>query len=280
MAKYTIELRNVCDLCSMEEVEKWFKSYEETDYLTPEELNVISTRGTWSKNRLASKIVRHYYMNEIGYETPALFRDRVKIAMEEIMEEYLPLIYSASIKYDPLVNVDFVETFHQSGSGETAMNGKTGNTSTTTATGESNTSTESTNNSESNSTTTSSSSGLQVNSDTPQGQISKTAILGGSYASSTSANESEGTGTDKGTSKTTSTVSGNSTSENESKTTDSGTSENATTKSEITDYERRTKGNSGVTASAQKMIEQYRDNIRAIDREIIDRLREHFMGIY
>ena len=29
----------------------------------------------------------------------------------EIMEKKLPLIYSASIEYDPLVNVDYSETF-------------------------------------------------------------------------------------------------------------------------------------------------------------------------
>ena len=144
------------------------------------------------------------------------------------MEDKLPLLYSACIKYDPLVNVDFTETY----AGE--------NTSTNTSTTE--TSADST------------SSGLNVNSDTPQGQISKTDILNGAYASSTSANELED----------------NATTSSSGSNTGSGTQE----------YSKRVKGNSGVSATAQKMIEQYRENIRAIDREIIEELGTLFMTIY
>ena len=45
-------------------------------------------------------------------------------------------------------------------------------------------------------------------------------------------------------------------------------------------YTKRMIGNSGVSATAQKMIEQYRNNIRAINREIIDKLSILFMGLY
>ena len=40
------------------------------------------------------------------------------------------------------------------------------------------------------------------------------------------------------------------------------------------------RGNAGISATAQKMIEQYRDNIRAIDYEIIKELNSLFMGLY
>ena len=79
------------------------------------------------------------------------------------MEEYLPLIYTNSIKYDVLTNVDFSETLTRN----------IGNNGT------------------SNSTSSSNSSSLGVNSDTPQGEIRKAEILGGKYASSTGASESE-----------------------------------------------------------------------------------------
>ena len=212
MSKYTVELRKVIESRGEEEVLSWFMDYELTDYLTQDEINVIMERGTWSKEKLAKKILDHYYMREIGFETVGLFRHQVKVAMQEIMEEKLPLIYSAAIKYDPLVNVDFTEEY----SGQNAGN------------------------SSSNST------GLTVQSDTPQGQISKSAILGGSYASSTSATDMDDT--------------------------------TATTGSET--YTKRTKGNSGVSATAQKMVEQYRDNIIMIDRDIIRDLSSLFMSIY
>ena len=244
MSKYTMELRHTIPLFGRETVEGWFKDYNLSDFLTPEEIQTIEDRGTWSKDRLASKIVDHYFMREIGFETPALFRHYVKITMKEIMEEYAPLLYSASIAYDPLVNVDFTETYHHDDNGKITSNENI------------------TTNGTSNSTSRNNGSGLTVNSDTPQGQISKTAILNGSYASSTSATESDNTITD------TSSTNGNTTGSQSSTTTDTR------------DYQKRVKGNSGVSATAQRMIQQYRDNIRALDSEIIERLNSLFMGLY
>lgn len=239
MSKYTMELRQLFDssyfvpnLYTRSDIEGWFMDYELTDYLTQEEIDVINTRGVWSKQKLAKKIVDHYYMREIGYETPALFRHYAKVNMQELMEKFLPLIYSASIKYDPLVNVDYKEQFTRS----------IDNSTESTSSG--------TNNS------TSNSSSLNVNSDTPQGEITKTNILRGNYASSTGASENEIT--DETTNESTSSGTGN-------------TQE---------DYTKTIKGNSGVSATAQKMIEQYRDNIISIDKDIIKELNILFMGLY
>lgn len=65
MAKYTIELRKVCDIYGRDEVESWFNSYELTDFLTQEQALVITNSKVWSKDRLAKKIVDHYFMREI-----------------------------------------------------------------------------------------------------------------------------------------------------------------------------------------------------------------------
>lgn len=149
MAKYTIELRKICDIYKREEVEKWFKSYELSEFLTPEQIEVISTANIWNKDNLARKIVDHYFMREIGFETPALFAHYAKVTMQEIMEEKLPLIYSSSIKYDPLVNVDYTETFERNQEGNAN------------------------NNAESNSNSNSQSESLNINNQTPQSKITK-----------------------------------------------------------------------------------------------------------
>ena len=201
MAKYSIELRKICDTLGEDEVRSWFMDYDLSNYLTFDEIKVIEERGTWNKQRLAQKIIDHYYM-----------------------EEKLPLIYSAAIDYDPLVNVDYTETYQ----GESEMN------------------------STSNGSADSTSGGLTVNSDTPQGKISKSAIMAGNYASTTSADD----------------ISDHS--ESESEGTNSGTNS----------YTKRVKGNSGVSATAQKMVEQYRENIIMIDRDIIRDLSKMFMSIY
>ena len=228
MARYTVQLRKVIETVGEDQVLKWFQDYDLTNYLTFEEIKVITDKGTWSQARLARKIIDHYYMDEIGSETVALFKHRVKVAMQEIMEEKLPLIYSASLQYNPLTNVNYTETY----------------------TGENTTA----NTTSSNSTATSDSSGLTVNSDTPQGQINKQSILNGTYASSTSANEIE----------------------DSAHTTSSGSSNGSGTQI----YTKHFEGNQGISATYQKMIEQYRDNIRMIDREIIEDLRDLFMVIY
>ena len=212
MARYTIELRNVISLFGENTVKSWFTQYDLSDYLTTDQIAVITKAGVFDKDKLASRIVDHYYMSEIGLETPALFKHWAKVKMQEIMEEKLPLIYSAAIKYDPLVNVDFTETYTGQNAGNSSSNSQ----------------------------------GLTINSDTPQGNISKTDILNGSYASSTS-------GTDM-----------------DDQTNTSGTEQ----------YTRRTKGNSGVSATAQAMVKQYRQNIVMIDRDIINDLSTLFMGVY
>lgn len=220
MSRYTTELRLIVQNTSLEEVQSWFKDYELSDYLTEEEIAVIDERGTWNKDKLAELIVDHYWMHEIGLETVALFKHQVKVAMREIMEEKLPLIYSASLKYDPLINVDFTETYKAENS-ENTSGSTDGNAD-----------------------------GLNVNSDTPQGQISKQAILSGSYASSTGASE------------------GTSHSEDERETTGS----NSYTRTQI--------GNSGSLTTAQALVQQYRNNIIMINRDIVNDLANLFMQIY
>ena len=204
MSKYTIELRNVIMFYGEETVKSWFMDYELTDYLTEDQIETIETAGLWTKEKLADKIINHFYMREIGLETPALFKTKLKVMLDEIMEEYLPVIYSTAIEYDPLVNVDFTESY----SGSDINSGDS----------------------------------LSVQSDTPQGQISKQAILAGTYASSTGASEASNTNTQS--------------------------------------YTKRVKGNSGVSATAQRMIMQYRENIRTTTKDIIEKLEPLFMGIY
>ena len=236
MAKYTFELRELFEpikfnppIFTREQVENFFKDYELSDYLTPEQINTINEFGIWSKDKLARKIVDHYYMRESGFETIGLFKHYAKVTMQELMEKYLPLIYSSSIKYDPLVNVDYTETFNRTA--------------------------DTTNQGTSNSNSNSNSSGLVVQSDTPQGQINKDEILKGKYATTTAANENESLMNDV-------------------------TNTNSTSNTGE-EYIKKVKGNSGVSATAQKMVEQYRQNIIAIDSKIINELNNKlFMGLY
>ena len=232
MASYTMELRKVIKLFGREEVENWFKDYDLSHYLTPTQIEQITKFNVWSKDRLAEKIVDNYYMREIGFETPALFKHYAKIEMKKIMERYLPKIYSNFLEYDPLSNVDFTETYTREIAGQTQNQGT------------------------SNSTSQNNASGLNVNSDTAQGQISKQAILGGSYASQTNASETE------------SEIEDNTTTENQGKS------------NTIETFTRHEEGDNGVIITNQRLVKEYREIIVAIDEEIINELNCLFMGIY
>ena len=225
MASYTIQLRKVCDLYSREDVESWFKSYDINDYLLPDQVAQIEQfPNIWNKDKLAKKIVDNYYMREIGFETPALFRHYAKIEMEKIMEEMLPLIYTTAISYDPLINVNFTEEFTRTASQEGTSNSSSNNDA----------------------------SALNVVSDTPQGQINKTDILNGKYASGTTASENAVNINDE-------------------------TNQNQSSQEQ---YTKHFMGNQGISATYQAMIKQFRENIVACDKEIIERLNVLFMGLY
>ena len=232
MASYTMELRKVIEYFGREEVENWFKDYDLSHYLTLTQIEQITKFNVWSKDRLASKIVDNYYMREIGFETPALFKHYAKIEMKKIMERYLPKIYSNFLEYDPLSNVDFTETYTREIAGQTQNQGS------------------------SNSTSQNNASGLNVNSDTPQGQISKTNILNGAYASETNASETE------------------------SEIADNTTTENQGTSNTIETFTRHEEGDNGVIITNQRLVKEYREIIVAIDEEIINELNCLFMGIY
>ncbi len=248
MGNYTMQLRTICDLLGRKEVESWFTNYDLRNYLLPSQIESINKVKLWSKEKLAEKIVDHYYMREIGLETPALFKHYAKVTMQEIMGRYLPIIYTNSIEYDPLVNVDFTEEF------EREINGN--------AIG--NVSNESSGEGTSNSTSDNTASGLGVNSDTPQGQINKQAILSGSYASKTNADETESHIEDE-----------TNTSTSSSSTTDSSSQ----TKSNETSTLHK-KGNDGSLTTVQNLIKQFRGIIDSTDENIINELNSLFMGIY
>ena len=129
MASYTVKLRKLCEYYTREVVEGWFKAYNLEDYLTLEQIQSITSKGLWNKDKLARKIVDHYYMREIGLETPALFEHYAKMKMQEIMEDYLPVIYSNSIEFDPLVNVDYKEELSREIEGETSNEGSSNSSS-------------------------------------------------------------------------------------------------------------------------------------------------------
>ncbi|MBO5809256.1 MAG: hypothetical protein J6R32_00335 [Bacteroidales bacterium] len=154
MASYTLSLRELEAVEGRENLITWFTDYEVSDYLSNEQTAVIAKRG-WTKEKLAEHIIDSYYMREIGLETPALFKLKLKVAMREIMEEKLPLIYTACIEYDPSKDYEMKTVTTGQDTSKQDVNGDS----------------------------------LNIHSNTPQGQINKADILNGTYASDTDGSE-------------------------------------------------------------------------------------------
>lgn len=163
MATYTMELRKVIEYYGREEVESWFSSYELSDFLTPEQIAQINKYNVWTKEKLAKQIVDHYYMREIGFETPALFAHYAKVTMNEIMGSYLLKIYTQFLDYDPLSSVDYTEEYTREIEGNSEGS--------------------------SNSNSKNSAEGFNINQDTPQQKITKQNLNSGIYASETNQSE-------------------------------------------------------------------------------------------
>ena len=257
MASYTIELRRICEIYGQDEVEKWFYSYNLYDYLTPDQAHRVEELNVFNPLRLAKKIINHYYMREIGFETPYLFRHFAIAKMEEIMEQKLPLYYSLTLNYDPFGNYKTTETFQK----------QKENTSTNNGNETLNDNLSKSNTGNSNSTSSASGTSLNINSDTPQGNVNKADILAGNYATTTSANE------------TTNSVSDSTTNSNSEEATEQSTrtNQNNMTSNDTETYERIKEGNIG--SSNNKMLEEYRKNIIAIEKQIIEELNPLFMGL-
>lgn len=189
MATYTMELRKVIEYYGREEVESWFSSYELSDFLTPEQISQINKYNVWSKEKLAKQIVDHYYMREIGFETPALFSHYAKVTMNEIMGAYLLKIYTQFLEYDPLSSVDYVEEYTREIDSEqnTSSSGSSSSNSSNSA------------------------EGLNINNNTPQTNITKQNLNSGIYASevnqsSTSSEIEDNTSTESSGNGTSSTI--------------------------------------------------------------------------
>lgn len=62
------------------------------------------------RGSLNAKIINHFYMREIGFETAGLFVNRLNTKMSEIMPYYNQLYNSALLKIDPFQTYRFEQT--------------------------------------------------------------------------------------------------------------------------------------------------------------------------
>ena len=124
MSKYTTEVRFICET---------YAGYDESQgYMRIPEIISKSRKKVFDfdfpifdedyRGVLETKILKHYYLKEIGMETVGVWKHFLDMKMNEIMPYYNKLYESALIEFDPLRDVDITKSHEGSANGETEEN--------------------------------------------------------------------------------------------------------------------------------------------------------------
>lgn len=108
MSKYTTEVRYICEVNS----ERTEGSV--ADYIKDSWQKIFNFDfPIWDEDYrqvLCTKILKHYYTREIGFETVGLWRLKLETKMNEIMPYYNELYLTTTMKYNPLYDADYYRT--------------------------------------------------------------------------------------------------------------------------------------------------------------------------
>ena len=131
MSKYTTEVRYICEKAN--HLDKSM-GYQDVDQIIAGAIPLIFSFDfpifdEAYKNVLCTKILRHYYTREIGFETVGLWKLKLETKLNEIMPLYNQFYKSELIKFNPLYDTDLQTTNVGNKESETArQDSRTGNT--------------------------------------------------------------------------------------------------------------------------------------------------------
>lgn len=279
MSKYTTEVRFICEQKAGLEGSV---GASDVDEVLSKSWNKVVTSNfaifdEAYREKLVSKVLKHYYLREIGTETAGVWMLWMNTKFEEIMPYYNQLYESARLEFEPFYDVDYTrssqrdvtETEHGSyenkgqthSDGSSTDTGKTGNTRTgkTTEVG------------------STSGTSKDLYSDTPQGTLtgveSETYLTNARKITENGNNHTDvdETVTDGGTSEVKGTTSQtfNSTLNNT----------NAKTGEKGDSFSEGVKGKMG-SASYSKMLIEYRDTFINIDMMVINEFKDLFFSLW
>ena len=263
MSKYTTEERFICEnkagltestgADNVDDVisKSWDKIFTSKAIFFDE-----SYRGV-----LCQKILKHYYLREIGAETVGIWKLWMNTRLEEIMPYYNQLYKSALIEFNPLYDVDLMRTHNRKVDSTKQDDG----TSKTVSSGETS---ESGSNSGAESGT-SNNTRKDLYSDTPQGAI--TGLENENYL--TNARKITDSGNTSGSS------SGDYSSSGTSKGTVNGETSNSGTANSLEDYVENVSGKQG-SESYSSLLLKFRETFLNIDMQVIDEFSDLFMGLW
>lgn len=279
MSKYTTEVRFICESKSGLEESKGANSIDEILANSWDKIftSKVSFFDEAYRSVLCQKILKHYYLREIGAETVGVWMLWMNTKLEEIMPYYNQLYESAKIKFNPMQDVDLSRTHNRTVNGTSTDDETRTNTTTDTRTVKSDGTTKVTNNGTSERVVNNNGTKKDLYSDTPQGAI--TGLENENYLT----NARKVTNVDDETESNTvaNTQNGESTqNENDSATgTSNGTKKSNGSNNSTEEYIETISGKQG-TDSYSKLLQEFRKTMLNIDMQVIDEFGELFFGLW
>lgn len=124
MSKYTTELRFICEsLAGLTESEGENSVDVIVEKAAPKIFDPFDIFDEGYRLSLETKILRHFYTREIGYETFGLWKLHFNNRIREIMPRFNVLYRAALSGFDPLGDVDVTTTRNESGERNESANG-------------------------------------------------------------------------------------------------------------------------------------------------------------
>lgn len=263
MSKYTTEVRFICE--SKAGLSESTGCDNVDDIVSKSWDKIFTSKAVFFDESyralLCQKILKHYYLREIGAETFGVWKLWMNTRLEEIMPFYNQLYKSALIEFNPLYDVNLTRTHNRNINSSKEDNG----TSQSVSTGESSDSgTSSGTNSGSSSNTK-----KDLYSDTPQGAI--TGLENENYL--TNARKVTDSGSTSGNS------SGEFSNTGNNKTTVNGETTNTGTTNSLEDYAENVSGKQG-SESYSSMLLKFRETFLNIDMQVIEEFSDLFMELW
>lgn len=286
MSKYTTEVRFICESYSgLSESVGLSKTAEIIEKARPIIFDFdYPIFDTDYKKTLETKIIKHYYTQEIGFEVVGLWKLYLDERLNLIMPYYNQLYQSALLKIEPLINIKN-ETSHNETANENHSQQNT--TNDTTAENEKNiqtvTDTKTSNSSESGTnsgTTNSENDNWTLSSDTPQGGLEGVKSM--EYL--TNATENKGTssvnvsGADSSTAESSENGKNILNAERNRSVGKDSTFNSTAERNNALEYLTSNKGISGVSES--ELLIKFRETFLNVDKMIIDELSDLFMSLW
>lgn len=255
MSKYTTEVRFICE--SKAGLSESAGCDNVDDIVSKSWDKIFTSKAVFFDEKyrsvLCQKILKHYYLREIGSETVGIWKLWMNTRLEEIMPFYNQLYKSALIEFNPLYDVDLKRTHNRKIDSSKQDTG----TSQSVSSGEINVS--------GTSSDSSSNTKKDLYSDTPQGAI--TGLENENYLTNarkvtdtgSTSNENSSTGTNK--------------------TTVNDDTSNTGTANSLEDYVENVSGKQG-SESYSSMLLKFRETFLNIDMQVIEEFSDLFMGLW